>query len=177
MSVYQWVAVSFLRILNSPGCYVISLKFFSRGSSYTFLESLEPIQLQEQCCHFFRHRPLTFLAVTTSGFTVFRGYTSGNATFWIGVRTKKGFYDQNTRVLKIWAKPEVPFLSYGLLNTGLNDIFVIFVRISFVEKTQTNLTQSPYKYLLERLEKGFVLYLNKYMITVYFKVFWKVEFF
>ena len=65
----------------SPGCYVISLKFFGRGSSYTFLESLEPIQLQEQCCHFFRHRPLTFLAVTTSGFTVFRGYTSDNATF------------------------------------------------------------------------------------------------
>ena len=58
-----------------------SLKFFGRGSSYTFLESLEPIQLQEQCCHFFRHRPLTFLAVTTSGFTVFRGYTSDNATF------------------------------------------------------------------------------------------------
>ena len=77
------------KMCNSPGCYVISLKFFGRGSSYTFLESLEPIQLQEQCCHFFRHRPLTFLAVTTSGFTVFRGYTSDNATFWIGVRTKK----------------------------------------------------------------------------------------
>ena len=78
-------------------------------------------------------------------------------------KNKKSFYDQNARVLKIWAKPEVPFFSYGRLNTGLNDIFVTFVRISFVEKTQTNLTQTPYKYLRERLEKGFVLYLNKYI--------------
>ena len=92
-------------------------------------------------------------------------------------KNKKSFYDQNARVLKIWAKPEVPFLSYDRLNTGLNDIFVTFVRISFLEKTQTNLTQTPYKYLLQRLEKGFVLYLNKYMMTFYFKVIWKVEFF